>query len=209
MSDDSPFNPLDKRNLGVSVAQALLARPVLPLTALAPFRGAGIYVIYYAGVYAPYHILTAANQNAVTPFSRPIYVGKAVPEGARKGGFGLDLPAGAVLFNRLNEHATSIRQAQNLDLSDFSCRYLVVDDIWIPLGEALLIQRFSPLWNKLVEGFGNHDPGSGRVGQKRSPWDTIHPGRPWATRLPPYPRSEAEILTRVQQFLLPPAASTS
>ncbi len=206
MPDVPPFNPLDKRNLGVSVAQALLARPVLPLAALAPFTGAGIYAIYYAGGYAPYQILAAANQSAVAPFSRPIYVGKAVPEGARKGGFGLDLPAGAVLFSRLNEHAMSIRQAQNLDLRDFSCRYLVVDDIWIPLGEALLIQSFSPLWNKLVEGFGNHDPGSGRVGQKRSPWDTIHPGRSWTARLPPYPRSDAEILAQVQQFLTPPTA---
>lgn len=207
MPDEPPFNPLDKRNLGVSVAQALLAQPVLPLAILAPFTGAGIYVIYYVGNYTPYQALAEANRRTVTPFSRPIYVGKAVPEGTRKGGFGLDLPAGSVLFSRLNEHATSVRQAQNLDLADFSCRYLVVDDIWIPLGEALLIQRFSPLWNQIVEGFGNHDPGSGRAAQKRSPWDTIHPGRPWAARLPAYPRSEVEIMARVQQFLVPSAAA--
>ncbi|MDQ2807025.1 MAG: hypothetical protein M3Z04_08970 [Chloroflexota bacterium] len=42
MPDEPPFNPLDKRNLGVSVAQALLARPVLPLAALAPFTGAAV-----------------------------------------------------------------------------------------------------------------------------------------------------------------------
>ena len=32
--------------------------------------------------------------------------------------------------------------AENLDVDDFECRYLIVDDIWIPLGETLLIGRF-------------------------------------------------------------------
>jgi hypothetical protein len=53
-----------------------------------------------------------------------------------------------VLFRRLNEHAQSIAQAENLELSDFSCRYLVVDDIWIPLGESLLIEKFAPIWTR-------------------------------------------------------------
>jgi hypothetical protein len=26
-----------------------------------------------------------------------------------------------------------------------------VDDIWIPLGESLLIEMFSPLWNKVLD----------------------------------------------------------
>ena len=72
---------------------------------------------------------------------------KAVPAGARKGGFGLDVPPGQVLYNRLDEHAQSIEQAKNLNLADFQCRYLVVDDIWIPLGEAMLISKFVPIWN--------------------------------------------------------------
>jgi hypothetical protein len=46
---------------------------------------------------------------------------------------------GNVLFRRLKEHAESIRSAQNLDIKDFYCRFLVVDDIWIPLGESLVI----------------------------------------------------------------------
>jgi len=33
------------------------------------------------------------------------------------------------------------------------------------------------------DGFGNHDPGSGRYNQKRSVWDQVHPGRSWATRM--------------------------
>lgn len=80
-------------------------------------------------------------------------------------------------------------------------RYLVVEDIWIPLGEALLISMFSPLWNKLVDGFGNHDPGAGRYSQQRSAWDEIHPGRPWAKKLRPNSRSKEEILKTILEFL--------
>lgn len=84
---------------------------------------------------------------------------------------------------------------------DFYCRYLVVDDIWIPLGESLLIDMFSPLWNMLVDGFGNHDPGKGRYNQQRSVWDMIHPGRPWAEKLQPNKKSSEEIIHQVQAFL--------
>lgn len=87
----------------------------------------------------------------------------------REGGFGLDLPAGAVPFNRLCEHAESIRQTKNLSIEHFACRYLVVDDIWIPLGESLLIEM-SPIWNRLIDGFSNHDPGSAVTS------NDVHPG---------------------------------
>ena len=30
----------------------------------------------------------------------------------------------------------SIEEASNLDIADFHCRYLIVDDIWIPLAGA-------------------------------------------------------------------------
>ena len=113
----------------------------------------------------------------------PIYVGKAVPAGARKGGFGLGADPGQVLYKRLAEHAASIEQAHNIDLADFRCRFLVVDDIWIPLAESLLIEMYLPLWNRKIDGFGNHDPGKGRYNQQKSAWDLIHPGRPWAEKL--------------------------
>ena len=61
-------------------------------------------------------------------------------------------------------------------------RFLVVDDIWIPLGESLLIAKFAPIWNKLIDGFGNHDPGKGRYEGARPKWDTLHPGRGWADK---------------------------
>lgn len=204
MSDDiapeeRPYNPLDKKNLGVSVADAVLTKTISPLPPAQQFNGAGIYAIYYTGNFPIYKEIALRNRNQRN--ETPIYVGKAVPAGARKGGFGLDIPAGPVLYRRLCEHAQSIEQTSNLQLKDFYCRYLVVDDIWIPLGESLLIEMFSPVWNKLVDGFGNHDPGSGRYNQQESPWDVLHPGRSWAEKLQPYSKSEKQIVSMVEDFL--------
>ena len=148
MSSDIPFNPLDKRNLGHSVAEALLDRPVMPLPPDV-FEGAGIYAIYYTGNFPAYKPIAFKNRN--DRFVAPIYVGKAVPEGARKGGLGLDAPAGKVLFKRLAEHAKSVQDAVNLEIADFRCRYLVTDDIWIPLGESLVIEMFKLNFCKIVK----------------------------------------------------------
>jgi hypothetical protein len=175
-----PFNPLDKKNLGESVAEFMLSAPVEEIPP-EPFLGAGIYAIYYSGSLDLYQPISQKNKNG--RYQCPIYVGKAVPPGARKGGFGLDTDPGPSLFKRLAEHADSIRQTSNLSLKDFHCRYLVVDDIWIPLAESLLIEMFSPLWNLVIDGFGNHDPGAGRYNQQKSPWDVLHPGRAWAEKL--------------------------
>ncbi len=198
MSADAPFNPLDKRNLGQSVAEALLNQPVHPLPPDS-FEGAGVYAIYYTGGFPHYKPIAAANKGE--RFELPIYVGKAVPQGARKGGLGLDAPAGTVLFRRLLEHARSVEEAENLKTADFWCRYLITDDIWIPLGESLLIERFKPIWNQLIDGFGNHDPGSGRYNQQRSPWDVLHPGRAWAMKCRDNNKSHESLLAAIVTFL--------
>lgn len=195
-----PFNPLGKKNLGESVANEMLKQTIHPLPPEESFSGAGIYAIYYVGDFPDYKNISDGNKSEENPYSRPIYVGKAVPEGARKGGLGLDIPAGTVLHKRLREHAKSIEQAQNLNSGDFHCRYLVVDDIWIPLAESLLIEMFSPVWNKIVDGFGIHDPGSGRHQQRKSAWDVLHPGRTFANRLTENARSEVQIRESIQQF---------
>lgn len=188
---ETPYNPLDKKNLGISVADAMLARPVSPLPPEERFVGAGIYAIYYVEDFQPYAPIAERNRDG--RFEAPIYVGKAIPAGARRGG-GLGVTTGPVLFRRLSEHAQSIAHVHNLELADFHCRYLVVDDIWIPLGESLLIEKFTPIWNSTVEGFGNHDPGSGRYNSQKPPWDVVHPGRPWADRLQDNRRSAEQIL---------------
>jgi hypothetical protein len=193
-----PFNPLDKRNLGESVADKLLdmeARLLPP----EPFFGAGVYAIYYTGSFSAYGQLSEVNHNG--QFHYPIYVGKAVPSGARKGGLGLDVTHGQVLYRRLSEHAESIRAAQNLEISDFYCRFLVVDDIWIPLAESMLIERFKPVWNRILNGFGNHDPGKGRHQGMKPQWDCLHPGRAWAERLQPCSLTAEQLTERVEKYL--------
>lgn len=195
--DQKLFNPLDKQNLGKSVSLAMLAQPIVKLADIQPFIGAGVYAIYYKGNFELYNPISAANKEE---FAQPIYAGKAVPAGARKGENILDSQSGKYLYKRLCEHKESIEQAVNLDINDFYCRYLVVDDIWIPLGESLLIQQTKPLWNNVLDGFGNHDPGKGRYNGQRPLWDILHPGRKWAEKLSPG-KSLEEIERIVQIFL--------
>lgn len=200
MSTPAPYNPLDKVNLGLSVAEALLGRKPVALDGLERFNGAGIYALYYTGSFAAYRVLTARNREG-NGLVAPIYVGKAIPAGGRKGASLTATPKTLALWNRLREHADSIVSASNLQLKDFQCRYLVVDDIWIPLGESLMIAKFWPVWNNLIDGFGNHDPGKGRYQGMRTRWDILHPGRPWADRCAPRPETAADIDREVRSQL--------
>lgn len=177
----SPYNPLDKINLGKSVAQALLAQAVVTLAEPTELQGAGVYAIYYIGPFPAYEPIVKPHRN--DEFWQPIYVGKAIPKGGRKGGITADASKGTALRDRLRQHAASIEQANNLELQDFYYRYLIVDDIWIPLGENMLIETFKPIWNIVIDGFGNKDPGNRRATQYRSSWDTLHPGRAFAEKL--------------------------
>ena len=199
MSENAPYNPLDRRNLGISVADALLSRDPVPLADVGRFEGAGIYAIYYSGDFPAYEELVKRNRNG--GFGAPIYVGKAVPPGTRRGGVGLGGDPGFALVGRLKEHADSIRAAHNLNIEDFHCRHLVVEDIWIPLGEALLIAKLAPPWNKLIDGFGNHDPGGGRYNQLRSRWDVLHPGRAWVLKCRERPETAEQIQNEVREYL--------
>ena len=163
-----PYNPLDKRNLGASVAATMLAAPIHSLPP-EPFIGAGVYAIYYRGDFAPYRRLAELNRDS---YKVPIYVGKAVPAGARKGGLGMNVDHGLALYNS-----------------------------WIPLAESMLIEEYKPLWNRCIDGFGNHDPGKGRYQQQKSPWDCIHQGREWADKLKPNATSIEDLLEKVARYL--------
>jgi len=193
-----PFNPLDKRNLGESVADALLDTDAQSLPPI-PFIGAGVYAIYYTGSFSAYEQLAKMNRDGI--FRYPIYVGKAVPPGARKGGLGLEVEPGQALHKRLMEHAESIKATTNLDIEDFYCRFLAVDDIWIPLAESMLIERFKPVWNRILDGFGNHDPGKGRYQGMMPQWDCLHPGRIWAGRLQPCAYTSEQLKKRVEKYI--------
>lgn len=89
----------------------------------------------------------------------------------------------------------------SLNIADFFCRFLVVDEIWIPLGESLMISRFMPIWNRHVDGFGNHDPGSGRYNGLMPRWDVLHPGRGWAMKCKPRPETPAIIESEITDYL--------
>lgn len=170
------YDPLDLKTLAESMVKVVLEQPVHPLGQLAPFEGSGIYVIYYTGAFEPYRPIADANRDQ--KWGRPIYVGEATRRGGRKGGVLVEGPHGRAIFDRLGNHAHSIRSVPTLKIEDFGVRYLVLKDFFIPLCESLLIDRYQPIWNKLVDGFGNKDVGeSRRATQQRSMWDVLHPGR--------------------------------
>lgn len=202
MIDLTPYNPLDRDNLGGSVAEAMLERSAWSLSSVVekPFKGAGIYALYYTGKFESYESM--AERNREKRFEFPIYVGKAVPAGARKGNVGLGKATGTVLWGRLKEHAETVKAASTtLKLSDFHCRLLIVDDIWIPLAESLLISKFSPIWNKYLDGFGNHDPGQGRYNGLRPLWDVLHPGRAWADKCKARTETASQVGVSVSAYL--------
>ncbi len=198
MDSDSVFNPLDKRNLGKSIVDALLSAPALPLGTVAVFPGAGVYAIYYSGTFEPYLPLAALNA-ATTNY--PIYVGKAIPKGGRKGLSADSSLRSKAMSQRLREHRISIECTPTLAIEDFTFRSLVVDDVWITLGEALLIQQYQPLWNHVVEGFGNHSVGKGRFTGMRPLWDELHPGRTWALKCKPPKLGREAILGAVGNYM--------
>lgn len=131
----------------------------------------------------------------------PIYVGKAVPKGARKGGADFGAGSGSAIYSRLKQHARSIDQVASLAVEDFRCRFLVTAPVWIKLAENVIIGEYRPVWNAVVDGFGNHDPGKRRAPQHRSKWDTLHPGRIWAEKLGQSPVGATAIEEEVRQFL--------
>jgi hypothetical protein len=71
--------------------------------------------------------------------------------------------------------------------------------VWITLAERFLIDHYLPVWNRCLEGFGDHDPGRGRYQGERSWWDTLHPGRSWADKLRKV-KSRGSAVSLVQDF---------
>ena len=55
----------------------------------------------------------------------------------------------------MRQHANSIDEAKNFELADFSFLSLIMDDIWIPSGENMMIEQFRPIRNLVIDGFSN------------------------------------------------------
>ena len=153
-----------------------------PMESLPPddkFSGGGVYALYYNGDFPLYQKIYSENKDL------PIYVGKAVLPGWRQGRDTVKENDPA-LFRRLSEHSRSINAVNNIELSHFTCRFVVLksqEADLISTVEAAMTRRYNPLWNSHIDGFGNHDPGKGRYEQAKSEWDVLHLGRVWADRL--------------------------
>lgn len=166
-----PFDPLAVENVGVTLAVELLEQPLHPMPPEEEFSGAGVYALYYSGSNPAYAALVTLDQGR---FKYPIYIGKAAGQSAKQG-FSPQTSGERKLFGRIREHASSIEAVNNLDLSDFRCRFLVLNDAYIALAESVMIRVFRPPWNGM--SFGSKVVGKHRMSGRPGLWDSLHPGR--------------------------------
>ncbi len=166
-------DPLTYDNLMAGTVLEFERQPLQQLGMDVSIRGPGIYCLIYTGSLDVYREIALAGC--------PNYVGKAIPLGSRRGdSVNVSSPA---LQSRIREHARSIDQAENLNKNDFQYRYLAIEPAWITLAERFAIDHYKLVWNRCLDGFGDHDPGAGRYNGEKSWWDTMRPGRSWAARL--------------------------
>lgn len=188
---DSIFDPTDPATAGRVVALTLMAQQRHPLSSIPEFYGAGVYAIYYKGEYEHYKALSGTDH--------PIYVGKADPSGPSAKDA---IAQGVKLSARLSEHAKSIRKATTtLKIDDFDCRFLIVQSGFQKSAEDYLINTFRPIWNsetRICFGLGKHGDSSETRVNKRSPWDTMHPGRPWADSISMDQKPAAQIIEQIR-----------
>ena len=137
-----------------------------------PFYGAGVYAIYYLGK-------TETDYLPISGTETPIYVGKANPKNYEAETVE---EQGQALYKRLMEHVKNINRTE-LVLSDFVYRAAPIQSGMQAAVEEFMIRLFHPIWNKETKicfGIGKHGDAATTRGNKRSPWDTMHPGRKWA-----------------------------
>lgn len=203
MLQPEAYNPLEYGAITDSISRQFFSTDPVPLAEVTSFEGSGIYALFYTGRFPAYARLAAENRRV--PGSLPIYIGKAAPSRRKGDQSVMDLAAnvyeGTGLFTRIKNHRASIEAAKNLDVSDFTVRLLVLAYIWVPMAETAMINRFLPLWNNVVDGFGNHNPGKGRINGVRPRWDTLHPGREWADRYPERDETAEDIAQDVVDHL--------
>ncbi|MEK7747726.1 MAG: Eco29kI family restriction endonuclease [Nitrospirota bacterium] len=176
--------------------------PVHTLPPPESFFGTGVYALYYTGRNPLYKRYAELNRLS---YGYPIYVGKAVPKGWRQARSSDNaLNQSRELIGRLREHSRGITLGAGLLLEDFMCRFVIFEDVgsdMISTIEAALIKMNIPLWNTAVDGFGNHDPGSGRYEQAKSDWDVIHEGRAWANKCNGAHAEKSTIVSKIRLHL--------
>lgn len=163
------------------------------------FAGAGVYALYYYGN----NILYSNSVSIEGGIEYPIYIGKAVPPGSRRGVDASDSDTCFALWQRLNQHYRNIDSAENLNRDDFRFKAMAMlhpETDLISAVESYLIREYCPLWNSVVDGFGNHTPGEGRFDQAKSDWDVIHPGRKFAEKCRGKHNSEESIREKIMSW---------
>ncbi len=177
--------------------------PVCTFPPSEKFQGAGVYALYYvgkSGLYGRFGRDINREQYAL-----PIYVGKAVPSGWRQSRTpATSEPLQGRLSSRLLQHAQSIACAKNLRISDFVCRFMIFEgsaEAMIASVEAALIAKHRPLWNSVIDGFGNHNPGKRRFSGMISQWDALHSGRSWAANMTGEKPDVRRLGERVKDYL--------
>lgn len=185
------YDPSHPEAAAELIAQKLVSAPATPLQDLTPFWGSGMYALYYTGDHPAYE--------RISGHEIPIYVGKADPEMATAG---TAREQGRKLYDRLvGDHKRSLGAAESyaeklgekgrdengvhpIRVEHFRCRYLVLASPYAGAVERVLIAHFKPVWNNesgVCIGFGKHGDKATTRRNTRSDWDTIHPGRGWAT----------------------------
>lgn len=167
--------------------------PYYQITNLPKFDGAGVYALFMKSTSG------TCYKNRL-PAMHPIYVGKAVPSGSRQG---KHIKIGSALRKRLQKHLSSIRQAENLESSEFLCRFMILQGQaaeMISTIESYLIRQYNPLWNSHIDGFGINAPGAGRYKQLPSEWDTLHPGRSYVKLLTGTPPDIQKIKLKIELY---------
>jgi len=186
------FDLSNPETIGKLIGHTMLEQERKPLASVPKFYGSGVYALYYRGGFAAYRPIRSKES--------PIYVGKADPPTPDAKSY---IEQGPKLALRLAEHAKSIRAARaTLRIEDFECRFLVVQSGWQRSAEDYLLNVFKPIWNsKICFGFGKHGDDPRTRGNTRSPWDSLHPGRPWATKPgnKPNPLTNDQIIEQIAE----------
>ena len=164
------FDLTNPETIGEVIVYKLEQQAKEQLSAIQPFYGSGVYILYYHDGIVAYAAITGTNC--------PIYVGSAGPETPHSATAKLQ---GTKLYDRMMEHLKkSLRRSRNLTADEFFCRYMVVQSGLEKAAEDFLIRRYSPVWNKearVCSGLGKHGD---KARQELSDWDVLHGNREWA-----------------------------
>lgn len=157
-------------------------------------EGSGVYALYYTGDFHLYDEIAKVNQPKLC---YPVYIGKTSPSFHKTH---IDYS----LSYRIAKHHESVSYVNNLKVSDLKNKFLIVHPSMyqlIPALESYMINKYHPIWNTIMKGFGSTNISEGRKQHKKPVWDIIHPGRPWAVGRPDPKVNRKEVEQKIVQHI--------